>query len=407
MTNVIKSNDLFYGNASFDPQPDWIDLTKVAIPQADEQQRLLVNLLLQMNAARTPLPRFWYFPRNLEAVVVLTGDDHGTGGTAGRFTANLADSPAGCSVADWECVRSTSYVYPSTPLTDTQVAAYTAQGFEVSLHLNTNCANWTPASLATFFTTQLAAFRAAYPSAPAPVTHRTHCIAWSDWAGMAEAERARGIRLDTNYYYWPGTWLQNRPGFFTGSGLPMRFAQVDGTLLDIYQVTTQLTDESDQTYPFTIDTLLDNAIGPLGYYGVFTVNAHTDTESWNPNSWNPDSRFVRDVVVASALSRGIPVISAKQLLTWLDGRTGSTFGAVSMSGPTLSFTISPAPGATGLQAMVPVAPGRTLTSLTRNGSPVAFVLGTVKGLQYAFFPALAGAYSVTLAGDTPAPRCSR
>ncbi len=83
VTNVIKSNDLFYGNASFDPQPDWVDLTKVAIPQADEQQRLLVNLLLQMNADRKPLPRFWYFPRNLEAVVVLTGDDHGNGGTPG------------------------------------------------------------------------------------------------------------------------------------------------------------------------------------------------------------------------------------------------------------------------------------------------------------------------------------
>ena len=30
-----------------DPQPDWIDLNKVAIPQADEQQRLLANLIIQ------------------------------------------------------------------------------------------------------------------------------------------------------------------------------------------------------------------------------------------------------------------------------------------------------------------------------------------------------------------------
>ncbi|WP_173198526.1 DUF4082 domain-containing protein, partial [Geobacter sp. SVR] len=28
----IRTDDLFYGNASFDPQPDWIDLNKVAIP---------------------------------------------------------------------------------------------------------------------------------------------------------------------------------------------------------------------------------------------------------------------------------------------------------------------------------------------------------------------------------------
>ena len=30
-------------------QPDWVDLNKVAIPQADEQQRLLANLIEQMN----------------------------------------------------------------------------------------------------------------------------------------------------------------------------------------------------------------------------------------------------------------------------------------------------------------------------------------------------------------------
>ena len=34
-----------------------------------------------MNADRKPLPRFWYFPRGEKAVVVMTGDDHGTNGT--------------------------------------------------------------------------------------------------------------------------------------------------------------------------------------------------------------------------------------------------------------------------------------------------------------------------------------
>ena len=37
----IRSDDLFFGAASFDPKPDWVDLNKVSIPQADEQQRLL------------------------------------------------------------------------------------------------------------------------------------------------------------------------------------------------------------------------------------------------------------------------------------------------------------------------------------------------------------------------------
>ena len=89
-------------------------------------------------------------------------------------------------------------------------------------------------------------------------------------------ELENGIRLDTNYYYWPPTWVKDRPGMFTGSGMPMRFADLDGSMIDVYQAATQMTDESGQTYPFTIDTLLDRALGPEGYYGVFTANMHTD-----------------------------------------------------------------------------------------------------------------------------------
>ena len=48
----IRSDDLFFGNASGDPQPDWIDLSKVIIPQADEQQRLLAQLILSMNRTK-------------------------------------------------------------------------------------------------------------------------------------------------------------------------------------------------------------------------------------------------------------------------------------------------------------------------------------------------------------------
>ena len=81
----VRPDDLFFGAASGDVQPDWIDLNKVSIPQADEQQRLLANLILQMNLDKKPLPRFWYLPKGLKAAVVMTGDDHGIGGATRRF----------------------------------------------------------------------------------------------------------------------------------------------------------------------------------------------------------------------------------------------------------------------------------------------------------------------------------
>ena len=48
------------------------------------------------------------------------------------------------------------------------------------------------------------------------------------------------------------------PGMFTGSGFPMRFADTDGSLIDVYQAATQLTDESE----IEIDAHIDRAARP-------------------------------------------------------------------------------------------------------------------------------------------------
>jgi hypothetical protein len=391
----IRANDMFYGAAAGDPQPDWIDLGKVAIPQADEQQRLLVNLIQFMSADRKPLPRFWYFPNDLKAVVLMTGDDHGNGGTAGRFETYKASSPPGCSVAAWECVRSSSYIYPATPgMDDAAAAAYTAEGFEVGLHVDTGCADWTPSSLESFYATQLASWQANHPSLPSPSTERTHCIAWSDFATQPKVKLLHGIRLDTNYYYWPPAWVANRPGFFTGSGLPMRFADLGGSLLDVFQATTQMTDESGQSYPFTIDTLLDRALGPEGYYGLFTANMHTDSAASSGS----------DAIVASALARGVPVVSGRQVLQWLDGRNGSRFADLAWNDGALRFRLSVAGGADGLRAMVPaLSAAGTVRAILRDGDPVPFTRQSIKGIDYAFFDARPGSYGVTYDQDRTAP----
>jgi hypothetical protein len=90
------------------------------------------------------------------------------------------------------------------------------------VHPTSDCANFTPSSLATNYTNDLAGFHSSWPSLSAPRTSRFHCIVWSDWASQPKTELANGIRLDTDYYYWPGSWVNDRPGFMTGSGMPMR-----------------------------------------------------------------------------------------------------------------------------------------------------------------------------------------
>jgi hypothetical protein len=367
----IRTNDLFF--------PDYVNLDKVAIPQADELQRLLGNMIISMNMDKSPLPRFWYFPNMKKAVILMTGDDHGTPeGTKSTFDLLIAESAPGCSNANWECYRATAWLYTASGLTNTQALSYHNQGFEMGVHVNTNCANWTPQTLNSFFANDLASFAAKYTSIPAQKTNRTHCIPWSDWATHPKVELNNGIRLDKNYYYWPASWVQNRPGFMTGSGIPMRYADLDGSIIDVYQAATHLVNENGVTYPAGINSMLDKALGPEGYYGVF--GTHYDySDAFDTQLLN------------SAKARNVSLISAQQLLTWLDGRNSSSFGNPTWNGAQLAFSITVGLGANNLFAMIPnQTPGGQLSSLTINGSPVSFTVQTIKGRSYAVFRAANG-----------------
>ncbi len=398
---LTRTPDLFFGNALFDPQPDWVDFTNIQIPQADESQRLLVNMIYFMMSTKKPLPHFWYLPRNGKAAIIMTGDDHGNGGTVGRFQQYQAASAPGCSVIDWQCIRSTSYIYASTPISDAQAADFVANGFEIASHILTNCADWTYATLDGFYTNDLAAFSSALPSVPAPQTIRTHCGTWSDYDSQPQVETSHNIRFDTNYYYWPDTWVKDRPGMFTGSGFPMRFADRNGNTIDSYQATTQMPDESGESFPLHVDTLLDNALGAKGYYGMFTVNAHTDY-----NTQGSNAMIASDAVVNSAVLRGVPVISAKQALEWLDGKTASSFSNISwntISG-TLTFSILQDSRARGINTLIPTAFGnKSVTSVKRNGFDVSFKTALVKGIYYTQFYSDTGTYNVAYTTDAILP----
>ena len=392
----IRSDDLFYGASKTDPQPDWVDFSRIAMPQADEQQRLLANMILLMNDK--PLPRFWYLPRDAKAVIVMTGDDHGHGGTVGRFEHYLKRSAKDCSIDNWQCIRATSNIFVGS-ISPLQADELSKKGFEIGLHVYTACTDWPSetvhqadgtanrqvirASADALYKQQLQGFASEYPTLPAPVSNRTDCITWGDYDTQPQVELDHGIRLDTNYYYWPGKWVQNRPGLFTGSGMPMRFAKRDGELIDVYQAATQMTDESQQTYPLTIDSLLDNALGNAEYFGVFTVNMHNDaTESKGA-----------DAIISAAAARHVPIVTAAQMLKWLDGRNGSSFQNLDWNGNSLEFSVDIGVGANGLRVLLPSETlSERLIGLTLNGSEVQRTTRRIAGLKYSAFTAAPGRY---------------
>ena len=211
----IRPNDLFYGAKAGDVQPDWVDPDRFDVPQADEQQRLLANLITQMNLDKAPLPRFWYLPRGEKAAVILTGDDHARrrharvlrpaqGGLAGRLLGRRL------GVRARDLLRLSRHADHD----GRRRAATRPTASRSALHLNTGCQDFTPASLEADAHEPARRVRARPGRASRPpVSNRTHCIVWSDWATQPKVERAHGIRFDTNYYYkGPAAWVtQARP----------------------------------------------------------------------------------------------------------------------------------------------------------------------------------------------------
>ena len=388
---IMRSNDLFHGAMTGDNQPDYLDLDRVAIPQADEQQRLLANILNEINRDNQPLPKFSYLPYNDKVVVVLVCDDHATLGAESALSHMMAESPVGGSVDDWECVRATSLMYTITPLDNSRVAYYAAQGFDFGVHMSTGN-SWTPASLATSFDSDFADFQAKYPSIPPQRINRNHSIVWCDYATMAKQEAARGIRLDLNYYYWPGSWVQDRPGFMNGSGMVMRFADTDGTMIDTYQLASHLVNESGQTWPHNIDVMLERALGAEGYYGI--LGTHYDYS-------DPFDRQL----IASAKAHGVRLVSGEQILRWTDGRNASYFTPGSWSGNVYSFSATVDSELRQMGRILLPMQGRhgVITGITRGGVAQAYTVEVMKGVSYAVVTAANGTYEVTYGTDTTPP----
>ena len=113
-------------------------------------------------------------------------------------------------MANWDCVRSTSYIYPDSTLTEAEAAALRRgrlRGRAAHVVRGVPPAPHTPAEFEAILTTQLGQFGSRYTGVPAPVSNRIHCVEWLDWASTAKIELQHGIRMDANYYHFPGTWI--------------------------------------------------------------------------------------------------------------------------------------------------------------------------------------------------------
>ena len=337
------------------PATDWVNLAKVAHPAG----RRAAAAARQPDRRderrdRLPLPRFWYFPGSHKAVVVATGDDHATGGTRGPLQHLRRGQPGGLlgrpvGVPALHVVRLPEHAADQHP----GGVASTRQGFEVGLHPQNGCANFTslPVAPGHATPTQLGHVARGVPSR----ARRRRPAASTASSGATGSRRPRpSWQRDParHQLLLLARLVDRRP-----AGLHDRLGHADAVhrhrRLDDRRLPGQhqMTDESGQSYPFTPEhPARPGARQPGLLRRLHRQHAHRQRPrpSRTPRCWPRPRRAA------------CPVIAARQLLTWTDGRNGSSFSGISWSGSTLSFTVGIGVGATGLTAMLPTTgPGGT------------------------------------------------
>jgi hypothetical protein len=380
--DAIRATDMFAG---------WIDLQKLSIPQADEQQRLLVNLISLLSEGRTPVPRFWYFPGEAKTVFVATSDAHQNSGAAvEKIYAGVERYGGRLSVyylppfldedelrlflqrirwvtSDLKILRQAYFPSPS------QVEAWRKRGHEFSLHPEVKD------GLEAYWRRYWKAFTA-MNYGPITETTRTHYVLWTGWVETARLQASFGLRMNFDYYHTGpmfrdsgGNWLF---GHFTGSGLPMKFVDEQGRVLNLYQQLTHLADDhmiveqwgsiaylSPEAATDVSRELMQHSL--QGGYAAITAIFHTDPFDAGGQAEENLSAWL-DGTLSFAQTQNIPILSGEEWCKFSDGRRKSAIRNVAWdsSGQRFSANIGVAvPAGSVLTLMLP-AQQRT-TKLTR------------------------------------------
>lgn len=399
---IDQDNDGLPGVRTVDKFAGWIDLDRIHIPQADEQQRLFVNLLAQLNNG--PLPRLWYFPGEEKCVLIATGDSHMNPANfiedvltrvedrGGHFSVYYSpqivnDAGRAARLSRFWLTDHVSLVSDvlgdefgsPTPL---MVDGWRARGHEIALH--------------PYVDTELEGGWLEYWKeftgrgyGPVPHTVRTHRVLWSGWTESARWQASIGIRMNFDYYH-VGPSMQNKNGewpngHLTGSGRPMKFIDDQGRILDIYQQLTQVADEhlipmdvpgwggwpgfSAQQAVEVSKYLLDRSVKD-GDYCAICGQFHVDPFQLGGDPAEKGGVFLEGTL-DYAKELGVPIISGEEWLAFTDLRHDANFADVTWdsNASTLTFKLLPPnqPAST-LTVLLPILhAAKSFTSLSVDG----------------------------------------
>ena len=393
----------------------WLRPERFDRPDADVFQNTLMGQLAGASAnLGGPIVCLDYFPGHTRSVFVATSDSHWGGAdvldrlvrrvedTGGRLSVYYQPPPAPtwrryARRARWTAselplvgVAAQSDLAPPSPR---QVNAWRARGHEFAPH--PDVADGLDAGLATAW--QRFGDDGYGTSHP---TTRTHAVLWTGWAETARAQRGLGVRMNLDAYT-VGSVMQRADGSWghghvIGSGLPVRFVDGGGEVIDCYQQPTQIIDEQ----------LLAVFGGPEGLTGSAAADVAAELLKralegpsaalcgvFHADSFFPalgrliDAGALLDGVLGACRRANVPVWTAARWLTFLDGRRTVSVTSRAWDAPSrrlacaLDLPPSLEPGAAIL--LPAVCAGEPIREARLNGAAVALDSTSRGGREWA------------------------
>ena len=385
----IRAMDLFTNG--------WVDTSKNTINQADEQMRLLSHGIEKMSKFKKPLPRFWYFPDTLKCLVTLNND--GEDSKEAEFQKQFED-------VDAKGAKMTLYIKEVDFISKKWIHTWANKGFEMSGHPDDTRQAINPDwnTMDSVFKNLNNKLKTTYDIGPMR-TVTNHWFVWCgknksdlpDFSAQAQIEEQNGILLDCNYAHYDngsnqghflGAFGTNQ-GNYTGSGLTMKFANLQGDVINVYQHFNNVYDQQYMEhedkdgfyncFKGLVDRSLDDEV-----YSFVSVKAH------NAEYFFSEIPLMKMLDYAN--SKGIPVWTEGKLLDFLRAKDEAAFSDITWTNNRLSFKIkSSLTHTNGITYMLPlIYNGKKISSIKSNGVTQTLSQVSIKGTTYAWVTIIPG-----------------
>ncbi|HDY88732.1 MAG TPA: hypothetical protein ENH82_11565 [bacterium] len=347
---IYRLNDHFY---------NYLDSTRVNIPQADEQQDILVNAINYLANFNKPLPRLWYYPDKAMTITWITGDGDDATKEQIQMYADKTKEYGGYF---------TLFEGAGNVFDDDLDNKLLLDGHSTAKHPNLGCRKPPLKGAEAEITRQIQAFINDYGHQP--LTDREHCLNWVGWTEHAKYLSANGVRINSNATSFIGN--SGDKAYLNASGLPMKYMNENGDIVDLYQQSTTFYEKNDSTI---VDESLNN------YHSVLTYSFHPVYASTRL-SWI-------ETAVSYSQSKGIPMVSGDTWANFVDARRDMQFQNIQITGTgnTISFDIQqgslPIDNAT---IMMPNKWGSQSAELIQeDGVTKKHSTSTIDGVNYTLF----------------------